>query len=104
MPSRQNWRRKCWRETGNFIYFTFFTFFVEGEIRTVRISSKRQITIPKAFSAFKEGSRALVLNEGDRMIVKPLPKGASEIALLSEAALAECWNSPEDEEAFEYLQ
>ncbi|MDD9953838.1 MAG: AbrB/MazE/SpoVT family DNA-binding domain-containing protein [Candidatus Woesearchaeota archaeon] len=74
------------------------------EIRTVTISSKRQITIPKAFSALQEGAQAMVINDGEKMIIKPLPKHVSEAALLSQAALAECWNSPEDDEAFAYLQ
>lgn len=46
----------------------------------------------------------MVINDGEKMIIKPLPKHVSEAALLSQAALAECWNSPEDDEAFAYLQ
>ena len=74
------------------------------EIRTVRISSKRQITIPKTFYAFEKGKKALIINRGNEMIIKPFPEEISEAALLSEAALGECWNSKEDEEAFAYLQ
>ncbi|MFT4250246.1 MAG: hypothetical protein ACMXYD_02710 [Candidatus Woesearchaeota archaeon] len=74
------------------------------EIRTVRISSKRQITIPKAFSAFKTGEQALVISKDNEMIIKPLPQEVPEAALLSQAALAQAWESKEDEEAFKYLQ
>jgi len=73
------------------------------EIRTVRISTKRQITIPKTFSAFKQGDKALIMGEGDRIIIKPL-RDISETALLSESSLGECWNSAEDGDAFAYLQ
>lgn len=73
------------------------------EIRTVRVSSKRQITLPKAFSAFREGENALLIGRGSEIIIKPITK-ANEEALLSEKALAENWNSVEDEEAFAYLQ
>ncbi len=74
------------------------------DIRTVRISSKRQITIPKAFTAFKQGEKALVVSKGDELLIKPFPEDVNEAALLSELALGECWNSKEDEEAFAYLQ
>ena len=74
------------------------------EIKTIHVSSKRQVTIPKSFSLIKEGDKALVITEKDRIIIKPYPKVMSETALLSEKALAECWNSKEDEEAFAYLQ
>ncbi len=87
----------------NFKYFTFFTVPMATEVKTVTISEKRQITLPAAFSAFKKGGKALVIGRGDEIVVKPLTK-ANEEALLSEKALAEAWNSPEDEEAFSYLQ
>ena len=74
------------------------------EIRTIRVSSKRQITIPKSFTAVQEGDQILLVNEGDKIVIRPLPKNISETAFLSEAALAECWNSPEDDKAFRYLQ
>jgi bifunctional DNA-binding transcriptional regulator/antitoxin component of YhaV-PrlF toxin-antitoxin module len=74
------------------------------DIKTVKISSKRQITIPKSFAALKEGHKAILVGDGDQLIIKPLPTNVSEAALLSEAALAEQWNSKEDEEAFRYLQ
>ena len=73
------------------------------EIRTVTISSKRQITIPKSFSDFSEGEQALIMGDKNKLIIKPMRK-VNETALLSEKALEECWNSQEDEEAFAYLQ
>jgi len=74
------------------------------EIRTVRISSKRQITIPKVFSGFEKGQKALIVSIGNEIIIKPFPEKISETALLSESALAESWNSTDDEEAFAYFQ
>ena len=74
------------------------------EVKTVRISSKRQITLPKAFGMFKQGDKALLMNRGEEIVIKPMPKELSETALLSEATLGECWNSKEDDEAFAYLQ
>ncbi|HIH37425.1 AbrB/MazE/SpoVT family DNA-binding domain-containing protein [Candidatus Woesearchaeota archaeon] len=73
------------------------------EIRTVRISSKRQITIPKSFKNLREGQDALLISRNDEIIIKPI-KEVTEAALLSEKALAECWNCTEDEEAFAYFQ
>ncbi|MBN1646282.1 AbrB/MazE/SpoVT family DNA-binding domain-containing protein [Candidatus Woesearchaeota archaeon] len=73
------------------------------EIRTVKISAKRQITIPKSFIEFREGEDALIIARKDEVVIRPM-REVNETALLSERALAECWDSPEDEEAFAYLQ
>lgn len=73
------------------------------ELRTVKISAKRQITIPKSFAGFKEGEDALLICRNDEVIIKPM-RIVNEAALLSEKALAECWDSVEDEAAFAYLQ
>src|SRR6056297_2936610 len=84
--------------------FTFFTSQMIETIRTAKISSKRQITLPKEFSQFKPGEKTLIIAKNGEVTIKPMPKNISETALLSEAALEEAWNSKEDEEAFSYLQ
>jgi len=73
-------------------------------IRTAKISSKRQITLPKELTQFKAGEKTLIIAKDGEVIIKPLPKQFSNTALLSEQALGEAWNSKEDEEAFSYLQ
>ena len=73
------------------------------EIRTVKISAKRQITIPKTFIDFKEGEEAIMIARKDEVIIRPM-REVNEAALLSERSLSECWDSAEDEEAFAYLQ
>jgi hypothetical protein len=62
---------------------------VVDETGTVRLIEN--LTLPQA-------RRALV------MILEEPPLRANELALLSEAALAEDWNRPEEEEAWQHLQ
>ena len=73
-------------------------------IKTAKISSKRQITIPKDFTAFREGKKALLIGKDGKIIIKPLPEDFDETTILSEKSLAKSWNSKEDDEAFAYLQ
>ncbi|MGM5483527.1 MAG: AbrB/MazE/SpoVT family DNA-binding domain-containing protein [Nanobdellota archaeon] len=72
-------------------------------IRTIKVSKKRQITIPKSFDIIKEGESAYIITKKDEIVIKPI-KEKNETAILSENSLADCWNSKEDEEAFSYLQ
>jgi hypothetical protein len=55
------------------------------EIRTIKISSKRQITLPRVFSAFRKGGRAIIMSRGSELVIRPVL--ANEAALLSEKAL-----------------
>ncbi len=59
------------------------------ETGTVRLLEN--LTLPQA-------RRALV------MILEEPPLHANDLALLSEAALAEDWNRPEEDEAWQHLQ
>ena len=86
----------------SFLNLTSFTSFTM-EIRTVRISGKRQITIPKAFGDFKEGEDALLIGRKNEVIIKPMRLVNAE-ALLSEKALGKSWKSKEDDKAFSFLQ
>jgi virulence-associated protein VagC len=75
------------------------------EYKTVKLSSKRQISIPTSFTQFKEGKKALLIRNGSEIVIKPIVEEEyNESAILSEKAFAESWNSKEDEEAFAYLQ
>ena len=62
---------------------------IVDETGTVRLIEN--LTLPHA-------RRALV------MILEEPPLHANEFALLSEAALAEDWNRPEEDEAWQHLQ
>ena len=75
-----------------------------AEIKTIKVSSKRQISIPTAFTLIKENEKAYLIMKEHEIIIRPVPKNISDTALMSEQALSECWDSPEDEKAFSYLQ
>ena len=71
-------------------------------INITKMSSRGQVVIPlDARENINEGDKLIVIRQGDEIILK---KSLPENALLSEKALAKAWLSPEDEEAFEYLQ
>lgn len=84
------------------------------EIRSVNVSSKRQITIPSEFKKIKAGDKAVIVATENEIIIKPMKQVEKKLteeliekhepAIASEKALAEAWNSKEDKEAFEYLQ
>ena len=78
-----------------------------NDIRTVRITSKGQISIPSSVRAkvgFKEGTKVSVVAYDDRIELRPLKVDKMNDALLcmlaSEEALAKNWLSKEDEEAW----
>ena len=80
------------------------------EIRTVRITSKGQISIPSAVRAragFKEGAKISVVAYNDRVELRPMKKekmsDAMTSMLASEQVLAKNWLSKEDEEAWKDL-
>lgn len=80
------------------------------EIRTVRITSKGQISIPSAVRAragFEEGAKISVVAYNDRVELRPMKKKKMSDAMMamlaSEEVLAEAWNTPEEDEAWKDL-
>lgn len=80
------------------------------EIRTVRITSKGQISIPSAVRAragFEEGAKVNVIAYGDRVELRPMKKEKISEAMMgyimSEEALAKNWDTPEEDEAWKDL-
>lgn len=86
------------------------------EIATTKLSSRGQIVIPSEMRAgFKEGDEFVIIRKGDDLIIRKEEKAKKLLAdiefdwtdvkfLADEKLLAEAWLSPEDEEAFAYLQ
>jgi len=77
------------------------------EMKTIKLTSKRQISIPRSFDLLKEGDSAYIKVENNRVIIEPIRNSeelAVEMGALSQRALSECWDSKEDEKAFSYLQ
>ena len=78
------------------------------EMRTVKITSKGQIAIPKeirSVSGFKEGTKVAILAFKDRIVLQPMRKFSEGMltAIASEKVLAKDWLSKEDEEAWKDL-
>ena len=80
------------------------------EIRTVRITSKGQISIPSAVrtrAGFEEGAKINVIAYDDRVELRPMKKeklsDAMMCAIMSEEALTEAWDTPEEDEAWKDL-
>ena len=80
------------------------------DIRTVKITSKGQISIPSAVRAragFEEGAKVNVISYDDRVELRPMKKeklsDAMVAMLASEKAFAKNWLSKEDEEAWKDL-
>lgn len=80
------------------------------EIRTVRITSKGQISIPSAVRAragFEEGAKINIVAYDDRVELRPMKRekiSEAMIAMLaSEKTFAKNWLSKEDEEAWKDL-
>ena len=78
------------------------------EMRTVTITGKGQIAIPKGIrnlKGFREGSKIAVLAFKDRIELRPMRKFSEGMltAIASEKALAKDWLSKEDEEAWKNL-
>jgi AbrB family looped-hinge helix DNA binding protein len=78
------------------------------DIKTVRITSKGQISIPstvRAKAGFKEGTKISVVAYKDRVELRPLKKMSDTMfaMLASEEVLAKNWLSEEDEEAWKDL-
>ncbi len=79
------------------------------EIRTIRITDKGQVCIPREardMAGFEEGSKVNLIVFSDRVELRPMKKGMSEamLAMLaSEKVLSRNWLSKEDEEAWKDL-
>ena len=78
------------------------------EMRSVKITGKGQIAIPKEIrelEGFKEGTKIAMLAYKDRIELRPLNKINEKrmTAVISEKALAKDWMSKEDERAWETL-
>ena len=80
------------------------------EIRTVRITSKGQISIPsavRAMAGFEEGAIVSIVAYGNRVELRPMKKEKISDAMLamltSKKVLAKNWLSKEDEEAWKDL-
>jgi len=84
-------------------------------VKTVTITSKGQIAIPKEvrkIKGFREGERIALLAYEDRIELKPvnllsrvldLSKPGVVTAIMSEKALARRWLTPEEDEAWKDL-
>ncbi len=78
------------------------------EMKTVRITERGQIAIPKdirELEGFEEGDKVAILAFEDRIELRPLKQFNEQMftALASEKALAKDWLSKEDELAWKNL-
>ena len=78
------------------------------ELKTVTITSKGQIAIPKDIrevEGFEEGTKIAILAFENRVELRPLKQFSEKMftALASEKTLAKDWLSKEDEEAWKNL-
>lgn len=77
-------------------------------MRSVTITEKGQIAIPKALrelKGFKEGEKIAILAFDNRLELRPLKQLQKKMATAyaSEKSLAKEWLSKEDEEAWKHL-
>jgi len=78
------------------------------EIKTVTITDKGQIAIPKSIrtqQGFSTGSKLAILTYDDCIELRPVSQISSKLktAVASEKALAKDWNSAEDDKAWKNL-
>lgn len=77
------------------------------EIRTATITSKGQIVIPSSMRTgkFDVGRRVAVIATDSHIEIRPLDDVEKRMgtAIASEKALAKLWDTPEEDEAWEYL-
>ena len=78
------------------------------EIRSVTITEKGQIAIPKnmrKIKGFKTGSKIAIMAFEDHVELRPLKQISEKIeaAVASEKSLAKDWNSKEDDKAWKNL-
>ena len=77
------------------------------EIKTVTITEKGQIAIPKKIrsKSFKKGSKIAILAYEDHIELRPMEqiKERMETTIASEKVLAKDWNTKEEDEAWKDL-
>ncbi len=79
------------------------------QIRTIRITEKGQICIPREardLAGFEEGSKINLIVYSDKVELRPMKNSLSDAMmamLASENVLAKNWLSKEDEEAWKDL-
>jgi len=84
------------------------------ELKTIRITSKGQIAIPKdirKMEGFKEGSKIALLAFDDHVEIRPLnqlkkidlTKSSIFTYIMSESSLAKDWLTEEEDEAWKHL-
>lgn len=78
------------------------------ELRTIKITGKGQIAIPKIvrdIKGFGEGDNVILIAYKDHVEIRPLDQVSKkmETVIASEKSLAKDWNSKEDEEAWKDL-
>ena len=77
------------------------------EIKTVTITEKGQIAIPKKIRSktFKNGSKIAILSYDDHIELRPMKqiKERMETTIASEKVLAKDWNSEEENKAWKNL-
>ena len=78
------------------------------EMRTVTITEKGQIVIPKDFrklEGFKEGTKIAILAFDNKVELRPLKQFNEKMfpALVSEKSLAKDWLTKEEDEAWKNL-
>lgn len=78
------------------------------EIKTVKITEKGQIVIPKIMrmlAGFKEGAKISIIAYNNKIELRPIDEISESLLniLASEKVLARDWLSKEDEEAWKNL-
>ncbi|MDK2831775.1 MAG: hypothetical protein PWQ51_1256 [Methanolobus sp.] len=77
------------------------------DIRTATITSKGQIVIPSAMrkGLFEVGNKVAVIAKNDRIEIRPLDdiETRMDTAIASQKALSKLWDTPEEDEAWNYL-
>ena len=71
-------------------------------LKTVKLSSRRQITIPKSFKILSSGENAILKIE--ESCIKIIPQKFSKETYLNEESLKENWLSEEDEKNYKHLK
>jgi AbrB family looped-hinge helix DNA binding protein len=78
------------------------------EMKTVTITEKGQVSIPKRLrksAGFKNGSKVAILVFKDKVELRPMKQisDAMYASLMSEKVLDRVWNNPEEDEAWKDL-
>ncbi|MFT4311500.1 MAG: AbrB/MazE/SpoVT family DNA-binding domain-containing protein [Candidatus Woesearchaeota archaeon] len=79
-----------------------------SNIKTVKITEKGQIVIPKELrdkKGFKKGDKVAIMSYEDKIVLRPLMivSERMQTAYASEESLAKEWDSKEEDEAWKNL-